>query len=75
MDAFDDMMDTPTFHLIGIVFFTSQSDDYTTLQAISTIAKIMFPDEGLFSSSKIYVLHSYVQQVGFWEDLQQLGAV
>ena len=29
MDAFDDMMDTPTFHLIGIVFFTSQSDDYT----------------------------------------------
>ena len=46
-----------------------------TLQAISTIAKIMFPDEGLFSSSNIYVLHSYVQQVGFWEDLQQLGAV
>ena len=35
----------------------------------------MFPDEGLFSSSNIYVLHSYVQQVGFWEDLQQLGAV
>ena len=35
----------------------------------------MFPDEVLFSSSNIYVLHSYVQQVGFWEDLQQLGAV
>ena len=35
----------------------------------------MFPDKGLFSSSNIYVLHSYMQQVGFWEDLQQLGAV
>ena len=39
MDAFDDMMDTPTFQLIGIVFFTSQVMIIQTLQAISTIAK------------------------------------